>query len=65
MDATLKARSCSGRTIGITDMGSYCDLEQMLAERGVAVNHTTNYRWVQKCAREVGRRLRWQWRCPR
>ena len=26
---------------------SYRDLERMLADRGVAVDHTTMYRWVQ------------------
>ena len=27
---------------------SYRDLEQMMAERGVTVDHSTIYRWVQK-----------------
>ena len=44
---------------------SYRDLEQMMAERGVAVDHTTIYRWVQVYAPEIEKRLRWQWRCPR
>ena len=44
---------------------SYRDLEQMMAERGVAVEHSTIYRWVQKYAPEIEKRLRWQWRCPR
>ncbi|QKY00586.1 IS6 family transposase (plasmid) [Salmonella enterica subsp. enterica serovar Typhi] len=26
---------------------SYRDLEEMLAERGISVDHTTIYRWVQ------------------
>src|SRR3954449_11329769 len=30
---------------------SYRDLEAMLADRGVAVDHTTMYRWVQRFAR--------------
>jgi IS6 family transposase len=29
---------------------SYRDLEQMMAERGVLVDHTTIYRWVQQYA---------------
>jgi len=29
---------------------SYRDLEQMIGERGVAVDHSTIYRWFQKCA---------------
>ena len=27
---------------------SYRDLEEMMTERGVPVDHTTIYRWVQK-----------------
>jgi transposase-like protein len=41
---------------------SYRDLEQMMAERGVSVDHSTIYRWVQKYAPEIERRLRRQWR---
>ena len=37
---------------------SYRDLEAMLADRGVAVDHTTLYRWVQRFAPELERRLR-------
>ncbi|SMF89407.1 Transposase (or an inactivated derivative) [Azospirillum oryzae] len=44
---------------------SYRDLEQLMAERGVTLDHSTIYRWVQKYAPEIGKRLRWQWRCPR
>jgi IS6 family transposase len=29
---------------------SYRDLEEMMGERGVAVDHTTLYRWVQRYA---------------
>ncbi len=36
---------------------SYRELEEMLAERGVEVDHTTIYRWVQHYAPEMGRRL--------
>ena len=43
---------------------SYRDLEQMMGERGVPVDHSTIYRWVQRFAPEIGKRLRWQWRCP-
>jgi transposase-like protein len=43
---------------------SYRDLEQMMAERGVDVDHSTIYRWVQKYAPEIEKRLRWQWRNP-
>ena len=44
---------------------SYRDLEQMMAERGVSVDHSTIYRWVQRYAPEIERRLRWHWRRPR
>src|SRR4051812_9673558 len=43
---------------------SYRDLEQMMGERGVSVDHSTIYRWVQKYAPEIEKRLRWQWRRP-
>ncbi len=43
---------------------SYRDLEQMMAERGVRVDHTTIYRWVQTYAPAMEKRLRWQWRRP-
>ncbi|MCL4156855.1 UNVERIFIED_CONTAM: hypothetical protein GTU68_010013 [Idotea baltica] len=39
---------------------SYRDLEEMLCERGVDVDHSTVYRWVQHYAPEMG--LRWQYR---
>ena len=44
---------------------SYRDLEQMMGERGSGVDHSTIYRWVQKYAPEIEKRLRWQWRRPR
>ena len=37
---------------------SYRDLERMLAARGVAVDHTTMYRWVQRFAPELEKRTR-------
>ena len=36
----------------------------MLAECGVNVDHTTIYRWVQRYAPEIEKRLRWYWRNP-
>lgn len=33
------------------------DLEEMIAERGLSVDHTTIYRWVQRSAPEL------EWRC--
>ena len=41
---------------------SYRDLEEMLSERGIDVDHTTIYRWVQRYAPEMEKRLRWFWR---
>ena len=43
---------------------SYRDLETMMTEHGVAVDHLTIYRWVQHYAPEMEKRLRWQWRRP-
>ncbi|MEO1091999.1 MAG: IS6 family transposase [Pseudomonadota bacterium] len=38
---------------------SYRELEEMLAERGIEVDHTTLYRWVQRYAPELDKRLAW------
>lgn len=43
---------------------SYRDLEEMLCERGVDVDHTTIYRWVQHYAPVIEKRLRWYWKRP-
>lgn len=43
---------------------SYRELEEMLLERGVQVDHTTIYRWVQCYAPEIEKRLRWYCRHP-
>jgi transposase, IS6 family len=37
---------------------SYRDLEEMMRERGLQVDHTTIYRWVQHYAPELDRRCR-------
>jgi IS6 family transposase len=37
---------------------SYRDLEEMMAERGVAVDHSTINRWVLKFAPELDKRMR-------
>jgi hypothetical protein len=37
---------------------SYRDLEEMMAERGVAVDHSTLNRWVLKVAPELDKRIR-------
>ena len=41
---------------------SYHELAEMLEKRGINVNHSTIYRWVQKYALEIERRLRWYWK---
>ena len=38
---------------------SYRDLEEMMAERGVVIDHTTLYRWVQHYAPQLKNRLDW------
>ena len=35
---------------------SYRELEEMMGERGVAVDHTTLYRWTQRYAPELEKR---------
>src|ERR1700722_5933192 len=41
---------------------SYRDLEELMEERGIDVDHTTIYRWVQHYAPEMEKRLRWYYR---
>src|SRR3546814_3011585 len=41
---------------------SYRDLEDMLAERAISVDHTTIYRWAQCYAPEMEKRPPWSWR---
>jgi IS6 family transposase len=41
---------------------SYRDVEELLAERGLLVDHVTVWRWVQRYAPEIQRRLRPQLR---
>src|SRR5260370_9876049 len=37
---------------------SYRDLEEMMQERGLYIDHTTIYRWVQRYAPELEKRCR-------
>ncbi len=37
---------------------SYRDLERMLQDRGVAVDHTTIFRWIQAYSAELEKRIR-------
>ena len=41
---------------------SYRDLEEIMRERGIEVDHTTIYRWVQHYGPELEKRLRWRYR---
>jgi IS6 family transposase len=38
---------------------SYRQLKEMMIERGIQVDHTTIYRWIQHYAPEFEKRLRW------
>src|SRR5215469_13687720 len=37
---------------------SYCEVEELLVERGLEVDHTTVWRWVQRYAPELEERTR-------
>ncbi len=37
---------------------SYRDLEEVMRERGLCVDHTTIFRWVQSYAPEINKRIR-------
>ncbi len=37
---------------------SYCDLEEIMRERGLDVDHTTIFRWTQRYAPEINKRIR-------
>jgi len=36
---------------------SYRDVEEMMKERGLDVDHSTVFRWVQRCAPEINKRI--------
>jgi transposase-like protein len=38
---------------------SYRQLEEMMAERGVAVDHTTIWRWIQRYDPQLEKEARW------
>lgn len=42
----------------VTKRTPYRDLERMLADRGVEVDHTMTFRWIQTCAPELEQRIR-------
>src|SRR5438270_13466511 len=43
---------------------SYRDLEEMMAERNLAVDHSTIARWVLRYAPELNKRMRRELRAP-
>ena len=43
---------------------SYRDLEEIMQERGLRVDHTTIYRWVQHYAPELEKRCRFHLKAP-
>jgi IS6 family transposase len=47
-----------GQTIYCRYSLSYRDLEEMMRERGLSVDHTTVFRWVQRYAPEINKRMR-------
>ena len=53
----------SGPCVGIANMELVTqDLEEMLTERGVEVDHSTIYRWVQYYAPKILDKLKWYWK---
>ncbi|MEM9153355.1 MAG: IS6 family transposase, partial [Cyanobacteria bacterium P01_F01_bin.3] len=40
---------------------SYRDVQEMLAKRGVNIDHSTIYRWVQRHSPEMDERCRTKW----
>ena len=47
-----------GRAVYLMFPISYRDLELMLLDRGVEVDHTTIFRWIQAYATELEKRIR-------
>jgi transposase-like protein len=47
-----------GQTIYCRYQLSYRDLEETMNERGLAVDHSTIFRWVQRYAPEINKRIR-------
>ena len=43
---------------------TYRDLEEIMAERGLSVDHVTIWRWVQRYAPVLNQRVRRELRCP-
>ena len=64
MTSDFKWRHFEGEIILWAVRWCYRDLEQMIGECGIGVDHCTIYRWVQTYAPKIEKRLRWHWRRP-
>jgi transposase-like protein len=54
----FRVRLSYGQYVGIANMASATlELEEMMSERGIDVDHSTIYRWVQHYAPELHKRL--------
>src|SRR3954454_7224945 len=53
-----RRRSFCGRCAGSAVPISYRDLERMFSDRGIQVDHTTLFRWIQAYAPELEKRIR-------
>ena len=64
MDHAFKQRHYEGEIIlkgvrwYVRDALSYRDVEALMAERGLSVDHATMFRWVQMYAPEIDKRIR-------
>ena len=54
------ANYCDSRTVVLPVLPELRHLEELTAERGLAVDHMTIWRWIQRYGPEVHRRLRGQ-----
>ena len=55
--ATLFARSHHAQCALVLSLFAQLDLQEMMAERGIEVAHTTIFRWVQDYAPELDKRI--------
>ncbi len=61
----FRAKSFFGLCAGIVNMAlAIVNCRKCWPNGGVNVDHTTIYRWVQRYAPEIEKRLRWYWRNP-
>ena len=53
-----------GSAVVLPQRGELPRSEEMMTERGVPVDHTRIYRWVQKYALELDKQTRWYRQVP-